>query len=645
MRPGVTPVYPVDTWKVQKEDRAITAYATARSTDERWHLLDTPVLTVCLTSPLPGVIRVQFTHWAGKAAKGRGFELSVDPEARCPDSIVEETDDAFLLRSGNLTARLLKGNRWDLIFEDNAGKMLTRSTWRGTALIDAPEGRFMREALLLKVGTQLYGLGEQFTPFVKNGQSVDIWNEDAGTATNQAYKCIPFYLTNQGYGVFVNHPERVSFEMGCENVERVLFSVPGESLEYFVIHGPTPKDILTCYTGLTGRPPLPPEWSFGLWLTTSFTTNYDEETVTKMLEGMAQRNLPLHVFHYDCFWMKPFHWCDYTWDREMFPDPEAMLSRLKKRGLKICVWINPYISQLSPLFAEGKEKRYFIRTINGDVWQTDMWQPGMAILDFTNPAAVQWYQDKLRVLVRMGVDTFKTDFGERIPADPSIVYHDGSDPQKMHNLYSYLYNKATYELLAAELGAENSLVFARSGTVGSQKFPVHWGGDSLPTFESMAETLRGGLSLGLCGFGFWSHDIGGFGGAIGAADGYTTSVYKRWVAFGLLSSHSRLHGADTYRVPWLYDEEAVDVLRFFTELKLKLMPYILKTAGEAACSGIPVMRAMFLEFPADPSCAYLDRQYMLGHSLLARMNHITIAEGEGWCFGAVDSEWYRDRVS
>lgn len=161
----------------------------------------------------------------------------------------------------------------------------------------------------------------------------------------------------------------------------------------------------------------------------------------------------------------------------------------------------------------------------------------------------------------------------------------------------------------------------------------------------MAETLRGGLSLGLCGFGFWSHDIGGFGGAIGAADGYTTSVYKRWVAFGLLSSHSRLHGADTYRVPWLYDEEAVDVLRFFTELKLKLMPYILKTAGEAACSGIPVMRAMFLEFPADPSCAYLDRQYMLGHSLLARMNHITIAEGEGWCFGAVDSEWYRDRVS
>jgi alpha-D-xyloside xylohydrolase len=251
---------------------------------------------------------------------------------------------------------------------------------------------------------------------------------------------------------------------------------------------------------------------------------------------------------------------------------------------------------------------YLVKRPDGDVWQWDKWQAGMGLVDFTNPEACRWFGDKLRVLVDMGVDCFKTDFGERIPTD--VAYFDGSDPLKMHNYYPYLYNKTVFEVLEEKLGQREAVVFARSATTGSQKFPIHWGGDSTATFESMAESLRGGLSLCLSGFGFWSHDMGGFEHTASA------DVYKRWCAFGLLSSHSRLHGSSSYRVPWLFDEEAVEVLRFFTKLKCRLMPYLFNAACQAHMVGVPVMRAMILEFPSDPACDTLDRQYMLGDSLL-----------------------------
>jgi alpha-D-xyloside xylohydrolase len=276
--------------------------------------------------------------------------------------------------------------------------------------------------------------------------------------------------------------------------------------------------------------------------------------------------------------------------------------------LRISLWINPYVAQASPMFAEGQREGYLLRRPDGSVWQWDRWQPGMALVDFTNPAARRWYADRLRALLDMGVDCFKTDFGERIPTD--VVYFDGSDPERMHNYYTYMYNETVFDLLEKSRGPGEAVVFARSATAGSQQFPVHWGGDNAATFPSMAESLRGGLSLGMSGFGFWSHDIGGFEGTPDAA------LFKRWTAFGLLSSHSRLHGNESYRVPWLFDEEAVDVLRYFTMLKCRLMPYLYGAAVAAHQEGVPVLRQMLLEFPDDPAVTYLDRQYMLGDSLL-----------------------------
>lgn len=604
MRKGYQPNFAAQAYDVESDGQSLTVYAPTKRIAHRGDTLGLPMLTVRYSSPMQGVIRVQVTHLKGGKIPQPQFQIfegPVTPQITLSDSAAE-------LTSGELTVRVTRGDSWGVAFQAG-GQILTGSGWRALGFVDTPHGRFIHEQLNLGVGEYVYGLGEHFTPFVKNGQVVDIWNEDGGTASEQAYKNIPFYLTNRGYGVFVNQPEKVSFEVGSEKVERVQFSVPGEALDYFVIHGPTPREILERYTALTGRPALPPAWSFGLWLSTSFTTNYDEATVTSFIRDMAACKIPLHVFHFDCFWMREFNWCDFEWDKRTFPDPAGMLKRLKEQyGLHICVWINPYIAQRSALFDEAVKGGFLLKRPDGSVWQWDMWQAGMGIVDFTNPAACAWFASKLDALMEMGVDAFKTDFGERIPLD--VVYHDGSDPARMHNYYTQLYNQTVFEAIKAKRGEGDAVVFARSATAGGQQFPVHWGGDCTATFESMAESLRGGLSLHLSGFGFWSHDIGGFEQTASA------SVYKRWCAFGLLSSHSRLHGSSSYRVPWVYDEEAVDVLAKFTRMKASLMPYLYRTAVQAHKFGMPMLRAMMLAFPGDPACETLDRQYMLGDSLL-----------------------------
>ena len=605
LQPGVVAHYPAEAHDAAVKGRALVFHAPTRPIRHRGDTLQGPLLTIRIDSPMTDVIRVRIEHFIGAADPGP--HIPIFPEKK-PKVSAKVSETEAILRSGGLSAHVARGGPWALSFQ-SGGRTLTSSGSRGMGYVEWPgHGNFVHEQLALGVGECVYGLGERFTALVKNGQVIENWNKDGGTSSDQAYKSVPFYLTNRGYGVLVNETGPVSFEVATEKLARVQFSIEGQSLEYFVINGPDPKAVLSRLTALTGRPALPPAWSFGLWLTTSFTTSYDEKTATGFIEGMKSRDLPLSVFHFDCFWMREFDWCDFQWDSRVFPDPAGMLKRLHARGLKICLWINPYIAQRSSLFADAARKGYLLRRQDGSVWQTDMWQPGMGIVDFTNPAAVSWFQSQLRRLSTMGVDAFKSDFGERIPTD--VVYYDGSDPVKMHNHYSILYNEAVFELLESERGRGEALVFARSSHASGQRLPVHWGGDCHSTFESMAESLRGGLSLGMCGFGFWSHDIGGFEGTPPVA------VYKRWLAFGLMSSHSRLHGSSSYRVPWNYDEEACDVLRLFTKLKCRLMPYLFSKAVEAHEEGIPVMRSMILEFPDDPASDTLERQYMLGDSLL-----------------------------
>ena len=603
--PGVKNADCVQIREVKITEKQVYLYTVPYIDDER--RAGGPVLEFFLSAPRADILRTQVYHYMGSAKKEPQFDLDMED---LPLEVTE-FEGGLTVKSGKLELKITKAPASFTYYYD--GKKITNIGDRfGHAMISTmqtPEGPYMRCQFDVDIGEKLYGLGERFTPFVKNGQVVDMWNEDGGTCSEIAYKNIPFYLSSKGYGLLVNSSGKVSYELCSEVVTRAQFSLPGEKLDFMVIGGGDGKSVLQNYTALTGRPALPPAWSFGLWLTTSFTTDYDEKTVRSFVDGMAQRNIPLHVFHFDCFWMKENEWCNFTWDEAMFDDAPAMLRRMKEeRNLHICVWINPYIGQKSPLFKEGMKNGYLLKRPNGDVWQWDLWQAGMGIVDFTNPAAWAWYQEKLRSLLDQGVDCFKTDFGERIPTD--VVYYDGSDPELMHNYYPYLYNKCVFDLLEAYKGRGQACLFARSATVGGQKFPVHWGGDCSSNYLSMAESLRAGLSLCLSGFGFWSHDISGFEGTAPA------DVYKRWAAFGLLSTHSRLHGSNSYRVPWLFGEEAVDVLRKFTNLKCTLMPYLYSAAVEAHQTGVPAMRAMLLEFPQDIPCQDLDRQYMLGERLL-----------------------------
>ncbi len=611
---GVSMYHPQEIYEWHRGNEELVFLAPHQKIYGKGMTLDGVVLTFHVSVGGSDIFHIVVEHYQGVVDCGPDFIVE---EKREPLHLSEE-ENSLTLCCGESELRIEKsplsftfyyrGNYMTRMESSDFAYVRTDDT--GVLLYEERAGAaYMQGATSLGVGELIYGLGERFGPLVKNGQAIDMWNEDGGTSSELSYINVPFYLSNRGYGIFVNDTGRVSFEVGSSQVGKVEFCVLGEKLDFYYLGGGTMKRSISLYTELTGRPPLPPEWSFGLWLTTSFATDYDEETVLSVIEQMEEADIPLRVFHFDCFWMKGYHWCDFMWDNAVFPNPKRMLQKIHDKGIRICVWINPYIAQASALFQEGMRDGYFLKRTNGDVWQWDKWQAGMAIVDFTNPQAKAWYQKKLEDLLRMGVDCFKTDFGERIPTK-DVVYYNGADSEKMHNFYSYLYNEAVYEVVCRVKGKEEAVLFARSGTAGGQKFPVHWGGDCFARYESMAESLRGGLSLTMSGYGYWSHDIGGF------EDTSTPDVYKRWVAFGLLSSHSRLHGNNSYRLPWLYGEEATDVLRHFVKVKEELLPYLVEKAKENYETGIPLMRAMALEFPEDSACAYLDRQYMLGDRYL-----------------------------
>lgn len=576
IRDGVDALYAREAYELAADatTESLNVLAPTSVVRGRYDTLNLPTFNVDITTPAEGVIRVCAEHWQG-ATEYPGFPLNADEPGNRDYVTVQANGNGdgevgvngadVTLTTGGLTVKVVKGAPWNLTFIGEDGKVLTESAGKSLGrfklgaesnVTAQPVGEFgvtmdgsardesdvfIAIQLHLSVGEDVYGLGERFGAYVKNGQSVDIWNEDGGTASEQGYKDIPFYMTSNGYGVLVNNCGHVSFEIGSENTEA---------------------------------------------------------TINSFIDGMAERDIPLAAFHYDCYWMREFHWCDFEWDKRFFGDIESTLKRLHE------------------------DKGYLVRKPNGEVWQTDFWQAGMGLVDFTNPAAREWFKDKVKALLNQGVDAIKTDFGERIPRD--VVWYDGSPKLSMHNWYTQLYNQAVFEAIEETYGKGNACLYARSATVGGQQQPVHWGGDCESTFNGMAQSLRAGLSLTSSGFGFWSHDIGGFEGAFP-----DPAVYKRWVAFGMLGSHSRLHGSTVYRVPWLFDEEdekngvalvpgqtAVDVVREFTKLKLELMPYVYQLGLQPHANGTPVMRSMFVEFPDDPACRTLDRQYMFGPSML-----------------------------
>ncbi len=459
---------------------------------------------------------------------------------------------------------------------------------------------FWTDAIELAYDEHFYGFGEKFGPLDKLGQEVLLWHTDSLSASSaKSYKNIPFYMSTAGYGVYLNTSAKCRFLMGSYHYKAYQMICHDAELDYFVFYGPEMKRILPRYTEITGKSPMLPKWSFGTWMSKNTYRTQDE--LLTVAHKMREKQIPCDVIHLDVGWFEHDWMCDYEFAKDRFPDPKAMTDELEELGYRLSVWQLPYFKKENKLYPEAKQQQLFARRSDGEVSTPE----ADGVLDLSNPQTVEWYQGKLKKLLDRGVSVIKADFGESTEAE--AVYENGMNGQQMHNLYPLLYNRTAFEITERETG--EGIIWARSAWAGSQRYPLHWGGDSGSDFHGMYHSLRGGLSFGMSGFVFWSHDVGGYYGET------ETDVYVRWAQMGMFSSHMRMHGTSS-REPWMFGEEAERIFLRYARLRYRLLPHIWREAEVCVADSLPMVSPLLLEFSGDRTTWHIDDQYMFGHSLL-----------------------------
>ena len=500
---------------------------------------------------------------------------------------------------------------WRIILKDKTGKILTQTR----ALIDndstqvklipfsfikrgADNSRSINPVFLLSPGERIYGCGESFTSLNKVGQKVHLFVTDPqGPETDGMYKPIPFFFSNRGYGMFMHTSAPVTADFGASYIGADRLFMGDETMDFFIFFG-EPKEILDAYTDITGKSPMLPLWTFGTWM--SRITYFSQKEGLEIASQLRSHKIPCDVIHFDTGWFGVDWQCDYQFAKDRFENPTAMLSQMKRDGFHVCLWQLPYFTPKNRYFNELVQKGLHVKNAMGGMPYED------AVLDLSNPATVNWYQDKIAGLLRQGVGAIKCDFGEAAPLNG--LYASGKTGFYEHNLYPLRYNKALWEIVNQTNNGEG-VIWARSAWAGSQRYPLHWGGDAATNNTGMMGDLRGGLSFGLSGFSFWSHDMGGF------VTASPEDIYRRWLPFGFLSSHTRAHGAPPTE-PWLISESFTDAFRESAEMKYRLMPYVYAQAKDCSNRGLPMVRAMFVEFPHDQGAWYCEDQYMYGSQIL-----------------------------
>ena len=500
---------------------------------------------------------------------------------------------------------------WRIILKDKTGKILTQTR----ALIDndstqvklipfsfikrgADNSRSINPVFLLSPGERIYGCGESFTSLNKVGQKVHLFVTDPqGPETDGMYKPIPFFFSNRGYGMFMHTSAPVTADFGASYIGADRLFMGDETMDFFIFFG-EPKEILDSYTDITGKSPMLPLWTFGTWM--SRITYFSQKEGLEIASQLRSHKIPCDVIHFDTGWFGVDWQCDYQFAKDRFENPTAMLSQMKRDGFHVCLWQLPYFTPKNRYFNELVQKGMHVKNAMGGMPYED------AVLDLSNPATVNWYQDKIAGLLRQGVGAIKCDFGEAAPLNG--LYASGKTGFYEHNLYPLRYNKALWEIVNQTNNGEG-VIWARSAWAGSQRYPLHWGGDAATNNIGMMGDLRGGLSFGLSGFSFWSHDMGGF------VTASPEDIYRRWLPFGFLSSHTRAHGAPPTE-PWLISESFTDAFRESAEMKYRLMPYVYAQAKDCSNRGLPMVRAMFVEFPHDQGAWYCEDQYMYGSQIL-----------------------------
>lgn len=549
-----------------------------------------------------------------------GGTVRVDAGAIYGELTLDPWHLRFLDRDGRELLAQDRGER------DISGRLRTLPFGRST--VDGEVAAY-HESFTAAADERFVGFGEKFTPLDKRGQRPLMWNFDPfGAESDRSHKSVPLYLSSRGYGVLVDSGMPVEFDMCQSTHSCVQILVPDELLDYYVIAGPSPADVLDRYDRLTSRPALPPKWAFGSWISSGFYADSQQQVLDRAAR-IRDRGIPCDVLHLDCYWQTANHWSDLRWDPDSFPDPGAMLAELAGQGFKVCLWMNPYLSHLSPLFAPAAAAGHLLRRRDGSPYVADVWHgshPACGIVDLTSPDAAEWFRGLLRPLLRQGVAVFKTDFAEGVPAD--AVAHNGMTGAELHNVYPLLFN----DLVSAVTGevAGHGMVWARSSYLGGQRHAAQWSGDSRSSYPAMASTLRGGLSHGLSGVPFWSHDVGGFHGPP------TPDLYARWAQFGALSPLVRFHGTSS-RLPWDFPGPAERAAVAALRLRYRLLPYLYTAAVTAARTGAPMMRALLVDSPGDPAAWGEELAYRLGPDLLvapmtdpAGSRTVYLPAGESW---------------
>ncbi|OZV73772.1 alpha-xylosidase [Micromonospora echinospora] len=601
---------------------AVVARAEVVETDDHGLTLksatsDGGSLVVRVEAAGDGVVRVRLAE--DPQARSRSARILPLVTAEPRPARVTVDDGVVRLDAGAVVAEI-RLDPWHLRFLAPDGRVLLQQDG-GTLDISGrrrtlPFGRSgsggqpvaYHESFVAPGDERFVGFGEKFTPLDKRGQRALMWNFDAfGSESDRAHKCVPFYLSNRGYGVLVDSGLPVEFDVCQSTHSSVQILVPDDVLDYYVLAGPTPTEVLDRFDRLTGRPYLPPKWAFGSWISSGFYPD-SQERVLERARRIRERGIPCDVLHLDCYWQVDGRWSDLQWDTEQFPDPAGMMATLAEQGFRVCLWINPYVSADSPLYAEAAEAGYFLTHADGRTYVADVWHgshAASAIVDFTDPEATDWFTGLLRPLLEQGAAVFKTDFAEGVPAD--AVAANGMTGVELHNVYALLFNDAVSEVTREVAGHDT--VWARSSFLGGQRHAAQWSGDVNATWPALASTMRGGLSHGLSGIPFWSHDTGGFHGTP------EPDLYVRWTQFGAFSPLVRLHGT-TSRLPWDFPAEterhAVAALR----LRYRFLPYLYSAAAEAARTGAPMMRALLVDTPDDPTAWTRDLEYRLGRDLL-----------------------------
>ncbi len=550
------------------------------------------------TGPEPGTEEPSLMLVNGSAPKDKGsWKYAAIPgghQYTSPHGSVTITANPWHIEVRNAAGKLLTSTNHH---QDNAGKTFTPVLPFSFVRRASDYSRSFAAAWSLSPDEKIFGCGESFTNFNKRGTKVVLWADDSNGVKNETmYKPIPFFMSSRGYGMFMHTSSPITCDFGKYYAGVTSLMIGDEALDLFIFLG-SPKDILDEYTNLTGKSPMPPLWSFGFWM--SRITYFSETDGRNVAELLRKNRIPADVIHFDTGWFETDWRCDYEFAKSRFSDPAKMIADLRKQGFRISLWQLPYFVPKNRLFPEILEKKLFVRNNKGNLPYED------AVLDFSNPDALNWYRQKIGNLLRMGVGAIKVDFGEAAPANG--LYASGRTGFYEHNLYPLRYNRVVSDL-TQEVSGER-IIWARSAWAGSQRYPLHWGGDAANSDNAMAASLRGGLSFGLSGFAFWSHDIGGF------VQKTPEHLYRRWAPFGLLLSHSRAHGAPP-KEPWEYSPEFLEAFREADNLRYRLMPYIYAQAKDCSNRGLPMVRALFVEYPDDPGSWLVDHQYLLGSDLL-----------------------------